>query len=398
MDLKELRTKRGRLVEQAREILNTAENRAATDEDNRRFDALMTEADGIKADIERRERLETEERALNESRGRITDPQTRTTTGADTELRNYLIGAYNPGPQGLTFQFEARAQSVGTATAGGHTVADEPMAALEVALNSFGGMRQAARVIRTSTGADLPIPTLNDTSNLGSIIAENTTITLGPDLTFGQVVLKAHKYSAGIIPISIEFLQDSSVNVGEMVGEALGERIARLTNGDFTIGSGTGPAGAVPAATFDVTGATLGKVTYDELVDLEHSVDASYRPNAVWMFNDTTLREIKKIKDSQGHPLWQPGLVASQPDRILGYRYIVNNDMPALSTVSAKSILFGDFNKGYFIRDVRDIQIVRLNERYADVGQIGYTALYRGDGRPVNAGTNPIKAFRNAAV
>jgi len=396
MTIKELREKRARCTEQASAILDvaTAENRALNEEESRQFDGWMAEADNLKAQLDRVERLEAEKRSLNESRGR----QTFTSSSTDTELRRYLLGQENPGSQGMTFQLRAQSH---TGSEGGYTVADEPMAALERAFKVFGGVRQVARILRTSTGADLPLPTMNDTSNVASIIGENTSLGSGPDLTFGQVTLKAFKYSSGIILVPFELLQDASVNVGQLVGEALGERIARGTSLHFTTGDNTGKPQGVTAASAGKTGGTLGQISYAELVDTLHSVDAAYRRNAVWMFNDQTLAYIRKIVDGNTRALiWNnaQSIANGVEPTLLGHRYIVNNDMPSLDTANAKPILFGDFDAGYIVRDVQDVQIIRMNERYADSGQVGFVGISRHDGRLVNAGTSPIKAFQNAAA
>jgi HK97 family phage major capsid protein len=104
-----------------------------------------------------------------------------------------------------------------------------------------------ATVIRTGTGGPLPIPTTNDTANKGEIIGENTTSN-ELEMTFGQLVLDAWKYSSKYVLASMEFLQDSSINVSEFLGSALGNRIARIQNDHFTTGSGSQPT-AVTAAT-----------------------------------------------------------------------------------------------------------------------------------------------------
>jgi HK97 family phage major capsid protein len=106
-----------------------------------------------------------------------------------------------------------------------------------------------ATVIRTDTGAALPIPTSDDTSNKGAILGENTAAS-EVDVSFGQLVLDAYKYSSKYVLVSVEFLQDSSINVAEFIGKALGERIGRIQNDHFTTGTGSSqPNGIVTAAT-----------------------------------------------------------------------------------------------------------------------------------------------------
>ena len=156
----------------------------------------------------------------------------------------------------------------------------------------------------------------------------------------------------------------------------------------FTVGT-TGNRGVVTMAPVGVTAASEAAITDIELVDLVHSVDPAYRGQAEFMFNDQTLRELKKLRDAEGRPLWLPGIAVREPDTILGYRYVINTHMPVMEP-GAKSVLFGDFSK-YYIRDVMDITLVRLDEVYAEYGQVAFLAFSRHDGALLDAGTNPIR-------
>lgn len=291
-----------------------------------------------------------------------------------------------------------RAQGVGTGGAGGFGVPDETMRALEVALLTFGGMRSAASVLRTESGADLPIPTANDTAQTGMILAENTQVSQ-QDVVFGQLVMNAYKYSSKMILVSVELLQDNVINLAQFLGTALGTRIGRITNTHFTVGLGVNqPNGIVPASALGKTG-TNGQtlsVIYDDFVDLEHSVDPAYRVGAKWMMHDSSIKVVKKIKDTTGRPIWLPGMAVNAPDTILGYPFVINQDVPVMAA-SAKSILFGSLDK-YLIRDVTSISLLRLDERFADFHQVAFLAFSRHDGDLLNAGTNPVKYYINSAT
>jgi HK97 family phage major capsid protein len=133
-----------------------------------------------------------------------------------------------------------------TTTTGGYTVADAAMRALEVALLQFGGMRSVATIIRTDTGGPLPIPTTNDTANKGARLAENTTAT-ELEMTFGQLVLDAFKYSSKYILASVEFLQDSSINVAGVHRQRARQPHRPHQNDDFTTGTGSSQPNGVVA-------------------------------------------------------------------------------------------------------------------------------------------------------
>ena len=419
-------------------------------DDTAKFDELTGKADAKQSEIERLARLDKANRSLEDlekTDGRRSEPsQPQNTQRAsqpsfakataqdqDMALRGWLIAGsetaqptdahrdaakrcgINLSSKHMTLrlaphalrsleardvaEWERRAALTGaqsTTTTGGYTVADSPMAAIERALLAFGGMRQVATVIRTETGGPLPFPTSNDTSNKGAILAENTTVT-ELDITFGQLVLDAYKYSSKSVLASVEFLQDTSINAGEFIGTALGERIGRIQNDHFTTGTGSSqPNGIVTAAaSSSVTFASATTVTYDNIVDLIHSVDPAYRMNGKFMLHDGALKMLKKVKvlqysgDTTGVPLWQPSLVIGQPDLIHGYPYVINQSMTTPAT-TVKSILFGDFSK-YIIRDVREVTLLRLDERYADAHQVGFLAFARSDGDLKDAGTNAVK-------
>jgi len=185
-------------------------------------------------------------------------------------------------------------------------------------------------------------------------------------------------------------MQDSAFNMDTEIGGALGERLGRSMNEYATTGSGTAqPNGAVTASVLGATAASSSAVTHDELLDLKHSVDPAYRTGAEWMFNDSTLLMLKKLKDNDARPLWAPGITVGAPNTIDGDTYVINQDMPSFEA-TVKPILYGNFGK-FVIRDVLDVQLVRLVERYAEYHQIGFIAIMRFDSELIDAGTNPLK-------
>lgn len=416
--IKALREERARLAKQAREILDRAatEKRELTGEENAKWEALMADIDRGGEEIRRLERIGDVESDLSRSQGVIAG---RLDTGPTDDagenrgvspggaFRSWLRGgmaSLTPGERSaMAFKAadltpEQRALSVGTASAGGYLVPEDFRRQIEDAMKAFGGMREVATILPTASGATLPMPTSNDTGNTGAILAENAQVA-EQDTTFGSVSLGAYMYTSKLVRVSLQLLQDSAFSVDGWLSAKLGERLARILNAHFTTGTGSAqPNGVVTAATLGKTGASgqTTSVTYADFVDLQHSVDPSYRRNARWMMNDSTIKAIKKLLDSQNRPLWSPGIAVKEPDTILGVPYVVNQDVAAMAA-SAKSILFGDFSK-YIIRDVLDVQLLRLQERYADYLQVGFLAFSRHDGNLLDAGTNPIKYYINSAT
>lgn len=281
------------------------------------------------------------------------------------------------------------AAGVGTGAAGGFLVPPEFRTALIEQTTFVAAMRQYAEVITTDTGVNLPWPTVDDTAQEGAILGENTQIT-EQDVTFGQNSLDAYMYTSKLVRVSLQLLNDNAFNLNSWLPRALGRRIGRIQNRHFTVGTGTSqPDGIVTSATVGVTTtgsfATTGGVGYDNLVDLIDSIDPSYiNPNSRFMLNQATRKVFRKLKDSQNRPLWEPSLQVGAPDTLLGYGVALNNYMPT-PAVNAKAIVFGDLNAAYVIRDVSDVAVMRLVERYADFLQVGFFAFQRSDGTLQNA-------------
>ncbi|MEU0359922.1 phage major capsid protein [Streptomyces cyaneofuscatus] len=294
---------------------------------------------------------------------------------------------------------ELRAQGVATGAAGGYTVPAPFRAKLIEAQKFYSSMRDVAEVITTETGATLPWPTNDDTANVGAILSENTQVT-EQDVTLGTNDVGAYMYTSKLVRVSLQLLNDSAFDLESWLAGVLGRRIGRAQNAHFTTGTGTAqPEGVQTNAVIGKTGGTgqTTSVTYDDFIDLIHSVDPAYRNSGRvgWMFNDATLGTARKLKDSQQRPLWEPSVQVGVPDGLLGYKYTINQDMPVMAA-NARSILFGDFQAGYLIRDVQDVQMLRLAERYADFLQVGFLAFARTDGTPQD--TAAYKAYRNSAT
>jgi len=458
----ELLDKKGRLANEAKQILDAAHNdgrEGLRKEEEDKFNAIHTDIEAITKHLQAVDRQEQIEREIAAPGERKTspnplDPDANRSTSSlargrrdqEDAVRGWFIAGATSKPEALTdvhrqaakrvgidlnskvmnfrlgrdpmqssygraprneeiqrweqFHNEERANSgpQSSTSIGGFTIQDAAMREVEIALLSFGAMRRAGcTILRTDTGGPLPIPTINDTTNIGHLITEGTTVAT-TDLVFAQLVLDAWKYTSDKVLVSVELMQDNSVNLPQLLGRILGERIGRATNVAFTTGTGTGqPNGIVNAATF-TQGATgsSSTITLANLITLYHAVDPAYRDNAKWMFNDSTLAKIKQLNDSQGRPIWLPGLVDRAPDTLMGSPYVINQDMASV-TSTGKCLLFGDFSK-YWIRDVREVTMLRLDERFAEFLQVAFLAFMRTDGDLLDAGTHPVKGYQNATA
>jgi HK97 family phage major capsid protein len=284
---------------------------------------------------------------------------------------------------------------------------------VEVATKYFAPLMEDGifGVIRSGTGQALPFPVSDDTANGATIIGEAAPVS-DLDVTANQVILQAYKATSGVIKASVELLQDSSIDIEAYLSERFGERFGRGYENYLTNGTGSGqPTGlltalaingvtpVVASGSSETTGGTqtgANSIGYSDLVNLEHSVDPSYRRNAKFMLNDNVLSSIKKILDKFGRPLWTAGLSSGDPDTILGYRYVINQSMPVIAP-SATTVVFGDLTK-FKVRRVQEMSMIRLVELYANTGQVGFQAFSRLDSNLVAASTtHPIGYLRQSS-
>lgn len=405
MTLKELQEKREKLVHDAREAFdaitaNTDEARAAELGD--RHDAIMKEFDKVEAIIAREQKqADIEARVEAARKNKRPDNGNAVGRGADDgsdeslSYRNVFAKYVCGMSEDLTpeerqvlragaSKFETRAQTAGTNSAGGFTVPTELANIIIRTMLAWGPMYDGGVVTEmvTPSGNPIKLPTVNDTAVAAVAHTEATALTDdgGSDATFGQKSLDAYAFDTEFVRWSWELNADSIFNMEALLGDLLGERLARIANAQLTTGTGSSaPNGIVTASSLGKTAAATAAITWDEILELEHSVNSAYRrsPKAGYMFNDATLLACRKLKDGNGNYLWQLGNVQQGvPSTFNGRRYWINDSMDSLAAAK-KVMLFGDFGK-YFVRKVGSPVIGVMRERFWP--DLGIAGLIRFDG------------------
>lgn len=290
----------------------------------------------------------------------------------------------------------SRAQGEAAGPAGGYFVPDTFRDKFVERQKAFGGLMNASEGVTTSSGAPLVWMSNDDVlSTEAGIIAEQAQNSFGADFVFGRNTLSAFKYdtagpSGDWLKVSWELLQDSTYDIQSFIARKFAERIQRKLAVDLVSGSGVNEPvgiistmGALTNSGITVTSATAGP-TYNELVDIEHSLDIAYRENASWLMNDKTLSLIEKLQDLNGRPLvWNAGdaLGAGRQSKTLnGYPVVIDNAMPDVLTGATRGLVFGDLKQAYVVRTVKNFTMVTANELFARNGQVGFLGWARYDG------------------
>ncbi|MFJ8555306.1 phage major capsid protein [Streptomyces sp. NPDC093676] len=391
--------KRANIWSQMQEIQQRAEteNRdTLTAEEREKWDRAEAELTEVSADIERMERaarLDTVQRDQVVVAGgaggeavedRAEDREAAYRDAFGSFVRNGMTGLNAEQRQlMLSNQTEVRAGATSPGTAGGYFIPTDTLNKITQTMKAYGGLLGAANVITTGSGNPLNWPTNDDTSNTGAILSENTQVT-EQDVTLGQKTLGAFTYTSKLVRLSLQLLQDDVFGVESWLVQRLGERLGRAVAAHLATGVGTTtPEGLFTNATAGKTGTTgqTTSVIFDDLVDLVHSVDPAYRDNGQWAMSDSALKMIRKLKDGQNRPLWEPSVQAGVASTLLSYPVLIDNGIP-VPAANAKSIGFGDIKSAYVVRQVAGGQMMRLEERYADFLQVGFLGFLRLDAKP----------------
>lgn len=441
--IQEKREKRGGLVTDARKILDKAkdEKREMTAEEGQSYDRMMDEVDTLGGEIEAEERaskrharLEAAEKALGErterrtapSRpgdsnpgggGRHDEPEVRAKTWrvAGGEERSIPLDGRRSTKEyraafekylrsgradGLNLDSpERRAQepdehrdlSADADIEGGYLLAPMQMAAgLIKNVDDAVVVRQYATVIQLRNSQNLGIPSMENDASDAEWTTEIKTGSADTALNFGRRELNPTPV-AKRIKVSRKLLRQAVMGIEALVNQRLGYKFGITEEKAFLTGTGANqPLGLFTASadgistSRDVLTGSATNFTADGLIDAKFGLKAAYwnRPSTRWVFHRTGLQLIRKLKDTTNQYLWQPGLSAGEPDRILDIPYVLSEYVPNTFTTGLYVGLLGDLSY-YYIAESLALEIQRLVELYAETNQIGFIGRMELDGMPV---------------
>jgi len=380
----ELRGQRAELIKGAMALVDNAqkEGRSLNAEEQQKFDAMESDARSMMTQIE------TLERAAEMKKELAANAEAR--EAAPKQSRTAIFGKYlKRGLAGLNA--EERAQLTTTGASGGFLVPEGFSGVLDVATEFTGQVERVAKKLDTASGNPLDYPTVNDTGNDAAIKAEGGATT-ATDMTFGNVTFNSYNYTS-LVRVSKQLIDDAGFNLDSFLVEALGERVARATNIDFTSGDGTDkPKGIVAESLEGAEVATSGALVANDVLNLIHSIDPSYRNKSSFglMCSGTIMALLQKlgVGSSNDFPIFIPSMTAGEPDKLFGYNVYYNNDMDSDLAAAEKVLIAADFDK-YVVRRAGGINLIRLDERYMDEMEVGFLVSARRDGHAVD--TRAIK-------
>jgi HK97 family phage major capsid protein len=398
--LKEMRNKRGKLVTDARAILDKAETekRELTKEEAAKYDEIFAEASRVGESIEREERQTDLERKAaqqaqqqqDESRGK--DPANRSKSPlASDEYRNAYTQFLRVGRSALNAE-EIRALQVDPNPSGGYLTAPEQFVnELIKGVDNLLYIRQVARKFSIPMAQSLGVPTLDADPADADWTAELGTGNEDSTMAFGKRKLIPHPL-AKRIKVSNDMLTmvpgTEALVRGRLeykFGVSL-EKAYMTGNGvEKALGIFTASNDGIPTSRDYSTGNTNTTITFDGLIGAKYSLKTQYWNKGVWMFHRDALAMLAKIKENTTNAyIWRQSVRDGEPDTILGRPIITSEYVPNTFTTGLYVGAFGDFSN-YWVADALDLQIKRLDELYAETNQVGFIGRLKTDGMPTLA-------------
>ncbi len=374
MTILELREKRNTAWNAAKAFLDShrTEKGTLTAEDDATYSRMEQEIADLGKEIARLERQEALEAELNKpvNKPLTSKPVTATekpvkTGRASDEYKAGMLTALRSN-----FKQISNVLQEGVDADGGYLVPDEYDHRLIDVLTEENIMRKLGHKITTSGEHKINIAA---TKPAAAWIEEGGALSFG-DATFDQILLDAHKLHVAI-KVTEELLYDNAFNLESYIIDMFGKALANAEEDAFLNGSGVGQPLGLFAATGGGTAAiSTASLTADDVIKLVYALKRPYRKNAKFIMNDQTIASIRQLKDNNGAYMWQPSLVAGEPDKLLGYDVYTSPFCPA------GKIAFGDYSY-YNIGDRGTRSFKQLTELFAGNGMIGYVAKERVDGK-----------------
>lgn len=395
-DLKSLREERGKLIHDARAIVDAAETekRAMTAEEDVKYNELFAKADEVRGKIEREEKLRDAERSLTATID--DDKRTRGKGGADDTAASKAMEGFRAwladrgkDAEGLA---EFRALSAGVNVEGGNLIVPEQFVNMLIKnVDDASIIRSKATVYSLTAAGSIGVPTLDTDPADWDWTTELQTGSEDSSMRFGKRKMQPHPI-AKRIKISRNLLNMAALSPETIVRDRMGYKFSSTMENAYMTGNGNQrPLGlfvasndGIPTSRDVSTDNTATTITADNLIRVKYSVKAQYMNKAEWLFHRDALRMIAALKDGNGQYLWRESVRAGEPDTLLGRPVNMTEFAPNTFTTGQYVGMFGDFSH-YWILDSLQMQMQRLDELYAETNQVGFIGRYEGDGQPVLA-------------
>lgn len=300
---------------------------------------------------------------------------------------------------------ETKALQAGVDSDGGYLLPPPMMGRIVQKVYELSPLRSMFSVVQISGNDIEGIEDLEEAAS-GGWVTETQARTETNTPKVGRWRIEAHEEYASP-KITQRLLDDNAFDAEGWLANKVGNKFARTEAAAFVTGTGVGqPRGFTSypeAQTADgsrgwgtmesvKTGASgaFHTTQADPLFDLIAAFKPVYLNRARWLTNRQMLALVRKLKEATSDAyLWQPGLQAGVPDRLLGYEVMLSQDVPAPAAGSL-SMALGDFAECYTV--VERIGIRTMRDPYTEKPFIKFYSTRRVGGGVLN--TEAVKFLK----
>lgn len=319
-------------------------------------------------------------------------------SAARGELKSYgtqeyrdAIGAWIRGGRPQLGQEEARALQVDQQTLGGALVAPvQFQQGLIQAVDDAVYLRAWGTVISVVAAQSLGMASLDADPADADWTHELGTGSEDSAMAFGKRELIPHPL-AKRLKVSQKLLR-LNPSSESLVRDRLGFKFGVTMEKAGLTGTGAGqPLGVMVASNDGIptsrdvsTDMDATAITFDGLHEVKFALKGAYHARARWLFHRDAIKQIAKLKDGNGDYIWRENTRVTEPSQLLGIPTFMSEFMLNTFTSGSYVGILGDFSN-YWWADALGMTIQRLDELYAEAGQVGFIGKLESDGMPILA-------------
>ena len=183
--------------------------------------------------------------------------------------------------------------------------------------------------------------------------------------------------------VSRSLIKKSNFDLVSFVIRKMAEAFAQWLERECITGTEGKITGMTAGIKQKVTAAATGKITGDELMDVQDEVPDVFQANAIWVMNRKTRTAIRKLKNLQGDYLLQRDLNAKWGYTLLG-KDVYTTDAVAAIAAGKTAVYYGDMS-GLALKMGEEMNIQVLHEKYATQHAIGVVGWLAADAKVEHA-------------
>lgn len=387
-DIRALQQKHAELCDKQQSIIDkaAAETRGMTDDEQKEFDSLQSQIDGLANTIKTYQAVEDRKKTLDGPDGKLFRPSTdpaapavlskgikedlepgirlaryvKATLISQKESRAFEDVASKMYPKDEILQQSKSAMGTNTPSDGGVLVPEDFSTEIIPLLREQSSIRSLGIRSVPMPSGNLKMPRQTGAANFMWVGENKPIISSKPAL--GMLNLAAKKL-AGMIPFSNELLQSSSISADQFVRDELVNGIAESEDITAIYGKGTDdePIGIINVKGIDTAnvGALPDSDTLGLIVGAVMGKKFPNKRNFGWIFNGALWSRYYNLKDAAGNYIHRAEM---DKGLLLGFPFRMNNNIEVgIDEHGLTDIIFGDFSQ-FIVGETLGLQIALSQE------------------------------------